>query len=320
MEQRDAIVKNLREISHFFLSENKQEQSSDEKKPSEPVRAAAKQPAKKQPAHTPQKKQQFYNGASPTPNSISHLKYPCLQPAHLPTIYYTISQSASMPMLVTLCSVSLELSSQGHLSSIVGSRESIMQMSDTILKSRTDVECNTESLAMQDFDVSYLINGQADAPLTLVGRARFDSGAQIEQYMHDVNSVFITDFPTAHIKERVSDNHLTHLLCFTRPTPEDAFKLYLDLKEIVAINRNIWCGIVVCDVPEVSQALRVYSSIAQTLSKFSDVTPHYLGYTIRQIQGSMPGTNRLSQVPSDKTTAIIARHFSRWMPQMSHSE
>ena len=313
MEQRDAIVKNLREISHFFLSENKQEQPTKEQKPS-PPKASVKQPSRKQPVHTQHKKQEFYDDAQP--NTISHLKYPHLQPANLPTIYYTISQGAAIPMLVTLCSVSLELTSHGHRSSIVGSRESIMQMSDTIVKARTDVESSTESLAMQDFDVSYLLNGNADVPLTLVGRARFDSGAQIEQYMHDVNSVFITDFPIAHIKERVSDNHLTHLLCFTRPTPEDAFKLYLDLKEIVAINRNIWCGIVVCDVPEVSQALRVYSSIAQTLGKFSDVTPHYLGYTIRQIQGSMPGTNRLSQVPSDKTTAIIARHFSRWMPHV----
>ncbi|MDX9701567.1 MAG: hypothetical protein RBU23_00840 [Candidatus Auribacterota bacterium] len=302
MEQRDAIVKNLREISHFFLSENKQDESRQ--KTEQTTLSPAVKPAKK---HAEPNRQTNHAVIAP-------IRHPYFQAAQDPTIYYTVNHGSSIPMMAALGSVSLELGMFGHRCSIVGTRDSIEKMTETILRARPEVHRNTESLLASDIDVSYIANGNSDFSITLVGRSHFDCGAQIEQYMHEVKSVFITDFPIAHIKERVHDKHPAHLICFTRPNPEDAFRIYVDLKEMITANRNVWCGIVVCDSPSVPEALRVYTSIAQTLSKFTDVKPHYLGYTTRKIHGAVPGTNRLSQVPSERTTSIIARHLSRWMP------
>lgn len=306
MEQRDAIVKNLREISHFFLSENKQNEPHHLPEEDKPKKAEKKSALAPNVSY------------SPKPENISHLHNPnTLHDAKpLPNIYYTVSQGLSAPVMGALCTVSFELAAMGHRSSIVGSRDAVEKMTADFLKAHAGIHRHCEPLADDhDCSLTYLSNGATEFPLTVIGRTHFDSGAQLERYMHDVQSVFITDFPLSHIKERVHDNRPVQLLCFTRPNPEDAFKLYTDLRDLALANRRLWCGIVVVDAPTIPEALRVYTSIAQTLDKYTGFKPHYLGYTSRSANSTVPGMNRLSRIPSKKSSQAVAKHFTRSLPQ-----
>ncbi|MCD6459912.1 hypothetical protein J7L67_04510, partial [bacterium] len=140
------------------------------------------------------------------------------------------------------------------------------------------IQADNQRTDILNCDVYYIGNKNNEMTLTLIGREDCLSGANLSPYMNTAKSVFITDFSIDYIQERLQDNHLTNLVCFSDPNPEKAFELYIKLRNMINISRNIWSGIIIYDVHKQPDAHRVYSSIAETLSKFSKYQSFFLGY------------------------------------------
>ena len=278
MEQRDAIVKNLREISHFFLSDNKtastpQAEQKQEKQPQSAVTQTL--PV-----------QEEIREKKPTPKTVVSKAFFAASD-NLPKIYHVIHHDDNKSIIFWPGAIGYDLTRKGHKTCVVGDKKSIAKIVDYFKKnSHSVVKEDSQRTDILNCDVYYIDNPNNDMTLTLIGREDFQSGANLSPYMSSAKSVFITDFTLEYIQERLQDNHLTNLVCFSSPNPEKAFSLYVKLRNMINISRNIWSGIIIYDVDKQPDAHRVYSSIAETLSKYSKYQSFFLGHISPYTNGS----------------------------------
>ena len=276
MEQRDAIVKNLREISHFFLSDSKQ--------------ASTPSPDSQQNEHaalsqTLPVEEKVTEKSAVTKPVVSKAFFAASD--NLPKIYHVIHHDNNRNIIFWPSAIAYDLTRKGHKTCVVGDKKSMAEVVSYFKKSGHGVtKEDNQRNDILNCDVYYINNSSNEMTLTLIGRQDYQSGANLSPYMNSAKSVFITDFSLEYIQERLQDNHLTNLVCFSKPNPEKAFELYVRLRNMINISRNIWSGIIIYDVSKQPEAHRVYSSIAETLSKYSKYQSFFLGHISPYTNGS----------------------------------
>lgn len=266
MEQRDAIVKNLREISHFFLSESKSN-AHPHANQGEPV-ANHKKPADSEPDELPVESE--------------NIKYIFNSHAFHPLVQYVIHYDHEIRVTAQVLNIALELTGFGNKTCIVGKRQIIQSLIKTFEPVAESVSSHKDG---DEAEIFYLKMKTLDLPLILIGRKTHLWNAQISHYLDGVRKVFITDFTVNTVKELITPDNKLHLIFFTRPEPDKAFQIYADLRNLYRHNSALWCGVIVSGTQSVSEGLNVYNSISATLTLFDLPNPHYLGY----ISGSTEG-------------------------------
>ncbi len=258
MEQRDAIVKNLREISHYFLSESE----------SNPQ----KQTGHKEPLPQPDN----LSGLTGDVQNMEseNIKYIFNSHTFHPLIQYIVHYDNDLKIAAQVLNVALELTGFGNKTCVVGRYQVIKSLVDTLgpaMESVSSVKDGDEA------EIYYLKMAGLDLPLILIGRKTHLWNAQISRYIDGVRKVFITDFTINTIKDLISTENKLHLIFFTKPQPEKALRIYADLHKLYEQNRNLWCGIIVNDTRSISEGMKVYNAISGTLVRFEMPNPHYLG-------------------------------------------
>jgi len=277
MEQRDAIVKNLREISHFFLSDNKQASAPETDSTQEEQTSLSQ---------TLPAEEKILKTTAVTKPVVSKAFFAASD--NLPKIYHVIHHDNNKAIIFWPSAIAYDLTQKGHKTCVVGDKKSMAEVVGYFKKNGHGVtKEDNQRTDILNCDVYYINNSNNEMTLTLIGREDYQSGANLSPYMNAAKSVFITDFSLEYIQERLQDNHLTNLVCFSKPNPEKAFELYVRLRNMINISRNIWSGIIIYDVNKQPEAHRVYSSIAETLSKYSKYQSFFLGHISPYTNGSV---------------------------------
>ncbi|MCD6459455.1 hypothetical protein J7L67_02160, partial [bacterium] len=119
MEQRDAIVKNLREISHFFLSDNKQASVPNPEQKQEEQSSLAQT--------LPRQEESKEKKLSPKP-VVSKAFFAASD--NLPKIYHIIHNGDNNAVLFWSIAIAYELIKKGHKTCVIGDKKGIAKIVD----------------------------------------------------------------------------------------------------------------------------------------------------------------------------------------------
>ncbi|MCB1196673.1 hypothetical protein KDK77_10850 [bacterium] len=264
MEQRDTIIKNLREISHFFLSEHNPEETvssvSEEKKPYRKLETSELK--QHEPVHR--------DSVSPVIPLRKH---------SYPHITYVLANDDELKILFYIYSIAGELLKKNLSSAIVCHRTVLEKFRNVLNTLNAEFSTSEEN---DNADIIQVHMSDYVSPISIIGRDSSNWGAPLTPYMTRIDTVFITDFPLDNLHKLIQTDSRINTLFFTAPSAESSFKTYHTLKKLLQTNSSIWCGLIVNDLDTVSQGTKVYDAIASTLIHYSQPHPYLLGTLFNQ--------------------------------------
>ncbi len=295
MEQRDAIVKNLREISHFFLSDS----------------VAPKKEKAISKEDVSSVKIEDDNVQNDNLTNIS--KFSFRTQNNLPLVNYVLSENKDLLKTVfCVYHIASSLTRNGLKSCVVADRttiEAVLKLSARShdISSQQDNEMEIFDIQLNEFSLSLL----------MIGREHFDGGAQLGRYMDGIKTVFICDFPKEQMSEMIINDRRNFVTFFTDHKPEQAFKAYLEIKKLFSVNPSLWCGLVVNDVSQPLEGHKVCEAISNTLVEYSNHYPYYLGslFSAKELES----TENKKNVPVHRNSFNqIADQIIRHLPIDDH--
>jgi len=298
MEQRDAIVKNLREISHFFLSEAV---VSEKEKVVSGENIVPVKPVSDNAQHD---------------NLTNISKFSFRTQNKLPLINYVLSENKDLLKTVFFVyHTALSLTRNGFRSCVVADKKTIRD----VLKLSA---CSNDISSEQDNEIEIfdIQSEQFPSSLLTIGREHFNGGAQLGRYMDNIKTVFICDFPKEHINDIIVNDRRSYVTFFTGHKPETAFKAYLEIKKLFSVNPDLWCGLVVNDVSQSSDGYKTYEAISNTLVEYSNRYPYYLG-SLFLAQELLSNESEKNGLPVHRNSFDqIANQIIRHLPIDDHVE
>ncbi len=296
MEQRDAIVKNLREISHFFLSES-----------STPKKVAVGSEKKVVPVTVSET-----NTHNDNLTNISKFSFRTQNSMAL--VNYVLSESSDLLKTVfCVYQIASSLTRSGFKSCVVADRKTIEDLL-AISGCLDDISSHEDN----DMEISEVRLKQSPSSLLMIGRDHFDGGAQLGRYMDDIKTVFICDFPKDQISDMIVNGRKNFVTFFSGHNPQQAFNSYVEIKKLFTVNPNLWCGLIVNDVSLSLDGYRAYEAISNTLVEYSNHYPYYLGslFTAQELE---PDTKEKSVPVHRNSFNQIADQIIRHLPLDSHA-
>ncbi|RJP59869.1 MAG: hypothetical protein C4541_05290 [Candidatus Auribacter fodinae] len=271
MEQRDAIVRNLREISHFFLSESKPEAASAVAQPQ--ASAQPVDPSKKNAVSHPK------NGIQPEKQQNPSLyalpdEFVQNEPQKEPAVIYLVHNGEQQRILETAYRIGLRLAHHNIRCSIIGPHTFYYSIQNQISSSIdvTHKNMNNNAIDIAEFNAVTMAK-----PLTIIGRTDNTWGAQLKPHLEKSDIIFIADCSYSQIENLIQGKTAPSVIFFCKPSPEEAFNTYYRAKKLFQTNPHLWSGLIVTNASEQSEALKISGSISKTLVKYGYPSIHFLG-------------------------------------------
>lgn len=286
MEQRDAIVRNLREISHFFLSESKKNDDQEHIESPEPDNTNAR----------------HANDAYTHNTDVSDKIIP-VKPKRA-TIAYVIHDQKETDILHHIYLISMQLALHKIPTSTVVAG-AVYDLLAPHLPDGYRAERRYEH--NKTIEIMTVYSDALPASLQFIGRTDNASGAQLTPYLVSSEMVFMLDCSYQTVSNIIRGKHDPAALFFTQPTPENAFKIYYMIKKLYASNAQLKAGLVVTDVREQSEAVKISSSISKTLIKYGHAPASYIG----SLSQYAINAERSACIAADKNIVELVRTLIR---------